>query len=174
MVKVSITDEDMAPRNSNYFDEGVHEVMIVKAERGRTDSGKDYVEFTVEGQGGESGTARLWFTTEAASNYALSILAGIAVHNKKTEEDKNKVRTAFKDIKDTDVIDDKFLKKFEQMDAWYTVQQSDRQYINNKGETKYSYDKNIYGYEPKLKSRPVTADQLKSVSEPVDNDDIPF
>lgn len=174
MVKVSITDEDMAPRSNNYFDEGVHEVRIDKVERGRTDGGKDYVEFTVEGQNGESGTARLWFTTEPASNYALSILAGIAVHNKQTDAEKDKARTAFKAIKDTDIIDQKFLDKFVDMDAWYTVQQSDRTYINSKGETKYSYDKNIYGYEPKLKARPVTAEQLASVSEPIDDDEIPF
>lgn len=174
MVKVNITDEDMAPRNNNYFDEGVHEVVIAKAERGTTDNDKDYVELTVQGQNEEEGTARLWFTTEAAGNYALSILAGIAVHNKESETDKQKVRDAFKKIDDTDLVDDAFLKKFVEMEAFYMVQMSDRTYVNNQGETKNSYDRNIYGYSPTMKTRVVEPTKNAVNSDPVDLSDIPF
>jgi len=172
-MKVNLTDEDLSKRgNSNYFSEGVHEVLIQKAERGTTDAGKDYVEFTVIGHADEEGTARLWFSTEAGSKYALSIMAGVAVHNKQTEEEKAGVRTAFKAIDDTDKVDTKFLAKFKEMDAFYMVQQSDRTYTNAQGETKNSYDRNIYGYEPKMKA--MTADQLISSGTPVSTDDVPF
>lgn len=174
MVKVNLTDEDLAERNTNYFSEGEHEVAIVKAERGTTDAGKEYVEFTVQGKNEEEGTARLWFTTDASAKYALSIMAGIAVHNKDTDAEKAKVREAFKAIQDTDVVDDKFLKKFENMLAFYQVSKSDRTYMNAAGETKNSYDRNIYGYMPKPKAPSAEATAAADLQKPVDVSDIPF
>lgn len=176
MVKVNLTDEDLAPRgNNNYFKEGEHEVLIVKAERGTTSGGKDYVEFTVMGHNDETDTARLWFTTEKSCKYALSIMAGIASHNKQTEAEKQKVREAFKAIQDTDVIDDKFLEKFKDMDAFFTVYKSDRTYTGTDGSTKNSYDKNIYGYmpAPRLTASPSTPSPLEG-SQPIDLSEIPF
>lgn len=177
MVKVSLTDEDLAERgNNNYFEEGEHEVLITKAERGTTDSGKDYVEFTVLGHDDESDTARLWFTTDASAKYALSILAGIASHNKHSDIDKKKVRDAFKAITDTDEVDDKFLARYKEMDAFFTVYKSDRTYLGNDGTTKHSFDKNIYGYMPKPKKQ--TAEDLisdfKATGDEISTDDIPF
>ena len=173
MVKVTMTDEDLATRTGgNYFSEGVHEVLIQKAERGVTDSGKEYAEITVLGHDDEVGTARLWFSTEKAGKYALSILSGIAVHNRKDDAAKEKARATFKAITDTDEVDDKFLARFKEMDAWFMVQQSDRTYQNAEGETKNSYDRNIYGYEPKMKQ--MTAEQLVSSGTPVSTDDVPF
>lgn len=172
MVKVQLTDEDLVERNNNYFAEGEHEVLITDAERGVTDSGKEYVEFTVLGHGDEVDTARMWFTTDKAAKYTLSILAGIASHNKSSEADKQTVRDAFKKITDTDLVDDKFLEKFKDMDAFFTVYKSDRTYTTASGETRNSYDKNIYGYMPK--PRKVTAEQIMAASTPVSSDDVPF
>lgn len=178
MVKVTpLTDEDLAPRgNNNYFDEGVHNIYITKAVRGTTDNGKEYVEFTVLGEEDQEGTARLWFTTDKSAKYALSILAGIAVHNKDTEADKQKVRDAFKKITDTDEVSNKFLERFKNYKAWYRVSKSDRTYTAQDGSTKYSYDKDIAGYE--LKPKQLTAEQLTAdflaEGEASDPDAIPF
>jgi hypothetical protein len=173
MVKVNLTDEDLAPRGeNNYFNEGVHEVLIDSAKRGKTDAGKEYVEFIVKGENGESDTARLWFTTEKSCKYALSILAGIASHNKESEADKQKVRDAFKQITDTDQVDDKFLAKFENDHAFFTVYKSDRTYEKD-GETKHSYDKNIYGYSPKPKTD-LVANAMKQDTSNIDLSEIPF
>jgi hypothetical protein len=172
-MKVQITDEDLVQRNNQYFAEGEHEVVITEAKRGVTDAGKEYVEFTVAGHDDETGKARLWFSTEAGSKYALSILAGIASHNKQTDAEKEKVRDAFKAITDTDQVDDKFLAKFKDMDAFFTVYMSDRTYINSAGETKNSYDSNIYGYMPKPKvAKPTTVESL--MGEEISTDDVPF
>lgn len=172
-MKVNLTDEDLATRgDKNYFSEGEHEVLIQKAERGTTDAGKAYVEFTVLGQNDESDTARLWFTTEKSCVYALSILAGIAVHNKATDAEKTAVRDAFKKITDTDQVNAAFLAKFKEMDAFFTVYKSDRTYTTASGETKHSYDKNITGYMPKAKA--TTMKQDIAAGQNVDLSEIPF
>lgn len=174
MVKVSLTDEDMKSRKSNnYFEEGVHEVIITKAERGETTGGKEYVEFTLLGQEDQEGTARLWFTTEKSAKYALGVLAGIAVHNKESEDEKEKVREAFKKITDTDQVDDKFLARFKNMDAWYSVYKSDRTYTAQDGSTRNSYDKNIHSYQPKPKAQDLLT-EFKTTGEVVSTDEIPF
>jgi hypothetical protein len=176
-MKINLTDEDLAERTgSNYFEEGEHEVLIQKATRGTTDSGKDYVEFEVLGHNDEQDTARVWLTTEKSCKYALSILAGIATHNKHTEAEKQAVRDAFKKITDTDQVDDKFLAKFKEMDAFFTVYKSDRTYQGNDGTTKYSYDKNIYGYMPSpRKPKQMTVDELMGTpASSTDIDAIPF
>jgi hypothetical protein len=171
-MKVNLTDEDLAERTpSNYFSEGLHEVLIQKAELGTTDAGKDYVEFTVLGHDDETGTARLWFSTDAGAKYALSIMAGIASHNRQSEADKQVVRDTFKKITDTDQVDSKFLTRFKEMDAFYLVQQSDRTYQNAQGETKHSYDRNIYGYP--MQPKKTTVESLLGGT-PVSTDDVPF
>lgn len=175
MVKVNLTDEDLAERGeNNYFTEGVHEVLIEKAERGKTDAGKEYVEFTVKGENDETDTARLWFTTEKSCKYALSILAGIASHNKESDVEKQKVKDAFKAITDTDQVDDKFLKKFENDHAFFSVYKSDtRTYTNAAGEEKPSYDKNLTGYKPNPK-KDLVADAKAELQKPIDLSEIPF
>lgn len=176
MVKVEpLTDEDLKPRgDGNWFDVGVHKVIIESAKRGKIDSGKEYVEFTVLGEEDQQGSARLWFTTDKAAKYALSILAGIAVHNKNSEAAKQTVRDAFKKITDTDSVDDKFLTRYEKMDAWVSVYED----VNGKQKPGGGFYKrtDIYGYEPKPKKQ--TAEQLvadlKTNGEAVDVSEIPF
>lgn len=173
-MKVNLTDEDLATRgDTKYFSEGIHEVAIVKAERGKH-NGKEYVEFKLEGENGETDTARLWFTTDKSAKYALSIMAGVAVHNKDSEAEKEGVRSAFKKITDTDQVDNKFLAKFEGMVAFFQVAKSDtRTYTDASGETKPSYDKNIYGYRPKEKVDHI-AEAKAEMLKPIDPNEIPF
>lgn len=177
MVKLEnpLTDEDLKPRGGGkWFNEGVYPVVIAEAKRGKTDSGKEYIQIDVLGEEDQEGNARLWFTTDKASKYALSILAGIAVHNKESEVEKEKVRTTFKKITDTDSVDDKFLTRYKGMDAWVLV------YEDTNGQQKpgggYYKRTDIYGYEPKPKQQ--TAEQLvadfKTNGEAVDTDEIPF
>ena len=172
-MKVQLTDEDLATRGDrNYFAEGEHEVLIEKAERGTTDAGKEYVEFSVLGHADERDTARLWFTTDASAKYAMSIMAGIAVHNKQTDADKTATRNAWKAITETDKIDAKYLANFKDKDAFFTVHKSDRTYTTPSGEVKFSYDKNIYGYMPKPKATTIQQDILAGPS--VDPTGTPF
>lgn len=175
MVKVNpLTDEDLKPRGGGkWFDEGVYPVVITEAKRGKTDSGKEYVQLDVLGEADQEGNARLWFTTDKAASYALSILAGIAVHNNEGEPAKQKVRDAFKKITDTDEIDAKFLARYKGMDAWVLV------YEDTNGQQKpgggYYKRTDIYGYQVQPRSTQATIESLFPGGEGVDDkDSIPF
>jgi len=176
-MKVSLTDEDLKVRgDQNYFPLGFHEVGVTSAKRGVTANGKEFAEFEVLSADDEdyTGTARLWFSSDKSTKYALSILSGIASHNKETEAEKQKVNEAFKKITDTDQVDDKFLERFVGMEAFYEVADNGRTYTNESGQVRPSYDRNIYGYR-KAQSRRQQVDNLISNSEDVsDSSDIPF
>ena len=101
----------------------------------------------------------------------MRTLQGIAVHNAKDDAQKDKIRQFFVgDFNDEKV--QKVLDKLTGYEAWLTVYQSDRTYTNAQGETRHSYDHNIYGYEPKPKK--TTIEDIMGPVTAVDTDDIPF
>lgn len=168
MVKVSIDDKAFAPRKE-YFGPGVHEVHITGATRGKTpNKGTEYVEFELEGEDGE-GTATLWMSEKAAP-YSIARMAQVAVHNKASETDKQKVRDAFMKITDSDEIDDKFLEKFEGMQAWILTEE------DTSGAQKpgggYYLRNNLYSYEPTVKK--TTAEDIMPGGQSISTDDVPF
>ena len=153
-----------------FFPEGIHKVQILNVEGGKTDAGKEYIEFTVTDDEDREGTARMWFTTDAAINYTFNMIRTLFVHNAPKDK-KDAIREQIDKIADSDTL----IKACEQLigkEAWYEVRKSDRTYQNAQGETKNSYDKNIYGYEPKPKAV-ADADATAKANEPLkvtDND----
>lgn len=150
--------------NAEYFKEGIHRVKVLLVGLGVTNNGKEYIEFTVVGDGNEEGKVKLWLSTDGAIKYTFNIIRGIFVHNASTEAKKEEIR------KKVDAIeDDEALEKACQMligkECWLQVSRSDRTYVNKAGETKFSYDNDLYGYEPKPKT---TTPASVTVDAPVD------
>lgn len=172
MVKFTMTDNDYTEQGK-YFEEGVHKVKIAGTFMDKTDDGREYVVVGVEGADGEEAEVRMWLHSEKAFKFTMRTLQAIAVHNAKGDTQKDKVRQFFiGDFDDDKII--KLLGKFDDYEAWFTIYQSDRTYQNAQGETKYSYDRNIYGYEPKPKK--LTAEDILPGSTKVElnDDEIPF
>lgn len=141
------TDEHKKDMNSNFFEEGVHKVKITRIEFGETDSGKEYAEFGVKDEQGREDNARVWFTTDKAMNFSFNIIRGIFVHNAPAGK-KDEIRTSIDNLKDTTELE-KACKVLMGKEAWFSVYKDpSRTYQNDKGETKNSFNKNIYGYEP--------------------------
>lgn len=154
---MKFTDENKAVKDfgdSNYFGFGVHKVQIMQFENGGTEEGeKEYIEVTVcdPTDGEKVDTARVWFTTDKAANYSFNTLRQIAVHNA-LEASKDLARDAVDAVASTDelvaLLNDKLIGK----ECWFTkYYDPSRSYINAQGDTKKSVNKNIYGYEPKLR-----------------------
>ena len=168
MVKVNpMEDKDFEARGK-YFDAGVYKVHLSDPKRDVSKSGSEFVQFTVNGENEEQSDVRLYLTEKAAP-YSLKTLAGIAVHNKGSEAEKQKVRDAFKNITDTDTLDAKFLEKFENMEAWVLVEEDTNSPKPNGG---YYLRYNLYSYEPK--PRKITPEDLMGGGTPVDPDEVPF
>lgn len=144
-----------------YFDIGSHTVTIGLIASGTTDDGKEYIEFTVFDPEDEDreGSARLWFTSDKAAKYAVSIISSIFIHN--TAEDKrDALRGALKKLTDTDALLDIAQKKLIGKEAFYVVEEDPvRTYTNKAGETMPSVNRNIYGYEMKPKKPTVEEDK---------------
>ena len=170
MVNFKMTDNDYTEQ-SKYFDEGVHKVKIAGAIMDKMDDGREYVEIGVEGSEGETAEVRMWLHSEKAFKFTMRTLQGIAVNNAKDDAQKDKIRQFFVgDFNDEKV--QKVLDKLTGYEAWLTVYQSDRTYTNAQGETRHSYDRNIYSYEPKPKK--TTIEDIMGPVTAVDTDDIPF
>lgn len=175
MVKVSIEDKDMAERKP-YFGVGVHEVYIEKIKSEKPEKGAPF--FSVEVLGSVNDLevrddVRLYIS-EAAAPYTLANLARIAVHNKQTEKEKDAVREAFKAITDTDEIDQKFLDKFKDMQAWILVEEDMGSPKPNGG---YYTRASLYSYKPQAStnaSKMTAEDLVSDNNEKIDLEEIPF
>jgi hypothetical protein len=156
--------------DSQWFGYGVHKVQLGLFELGGTEEGeKEYIEITVmDPEDGEiTDTARVWFTTEAAANYSFNALRQIYVHNA-PEKAKDAARDTFDAIPDTEKLVELLNEKLIGKEAWFTKYPSPtRTYVNQTGETKKSIDKNVLGYEPKLKP-----ELLPKTDEVIDDIDI--
>lgn len=170
MVKVNpMTDADFDKKGGAYFDLGVHQVIITSAKNVNPASGSPYIDFQLLGENDEAGDCRLYMN-EAAAAYSIPKLAGIAVHNKETDTDKQKVRDIFKGIGDTNDIDDKFLAKYTDMQAWILTEEDTAGAQKPNGG--YYKRNRLYHYEPKVKAQ--TAESLMGGT-PVDvSNEVPF
>lgn len=168
MVKVALEDKDFAERKP-YFDVGVHEVYITGAHKVEPQTGSPYIEVTVLGDEDTTDDIRVYIS-EAAAPYTIANLARIAVHNAPTDEAKEKAKVAFKAITDTDMIDDKFLTKFENMQAWIKTEENLNAPKENGG---YFLRSSLYSWEPKEPK--MTPEQLMGVgTTQVDPKEVPF
>lgn len=173
MVKVKpLEDKDFEARGK-YFELGVHEVYITSFERGTTpNTGSEFIEFGIVGENNEEDSVRLYLT-EKAAEMTLKILGGIAVHNQDTEEKKQKVRQAFKDIDDTDKLTDKMLERFKDMQAWILTEEDMSSQKPNGG----FYRRNrLFSYEPNPpKAQTTTVEDLMGGGTKTDDGtEIPF
>lgn len=139
------TDEHKKEQSSNFFPEGIHKVKIVAVEFGTTDSDKEYAEFNVVDDDGREGSARMWFTTDAAIGFSFNVIRGIFVHNA-PEGQKDKMRDKIDKLADTEALA-KACEMLAGKECWYQVVQ-EGSYINGQGDTKPSYNRNVFGYEP--------------------------
>jgi len=146
-----ITEEDLVEQN--FFREGVHEVIITSAEFFETDDKKIYLELGIMGSNDEQDTARLYFT-EGAKKISIDTIRKILVHNAPDDETKDKIREAYKKITNLAQLNPFALKLIDKQ-AWFKIEKSDKTYTSKEtGEIKYSYNRNIYGFEPKMKATP--------------------
>ena len=146
------TDEhkkDLDGGNSKRFAEGVHKVSIVWAQYGDSD-GKDYIDVSVEGSEQEEEKVRLWFHTDGSIKYSLRALTSIFVHNAKDDK-KDAARAIVGGATDAEDLATKCMVNLVGREAWLEVKKSERTYTGNDGQVRNSFDKNLYGYEPKPK-----------------------
>ena len=140
--------------SDKYFGYGVHSVQIAEVTLGGTDEGeKEFIEIKVVDPGDldVEDAARVWFTSDKAINYSFNVLRQIFVHCA-PENRKDDARELFDKINSTDDLV-AVMQKCVGRQCWFTKYPSpDRTYQNAQGETKPSVDKNIMGYEPKLKT----------------------
>lgn len=133
----------------NWFGFGVHEVKIGTVTEGTTDSGTDYIEFEVFGENDEEDTARVWLT-EKSEKYSFRTLKDIYVHCA-PEAKKEAARKSFDAAEDSTAVVE-LLQNCIGKQIWFTkYPDPTRTYLNANGETKQSINKNIYGYQPKLR-----------------------
>jgi hypothetical protein len=150
-VNMNLKDEHKAEiTNKAFFEEGIHEVKILLVELATTNDDKEYIEFTVTNdEGTQEGTARFWFTTDKAALYSFNSIRSIFVHNV-PEEKKQATRDKVNAILTTEQLAKACLNLIGQQ-CWYQVSRSSRTYVTATGETRYSLDKDIYGYKPSPK-----------------------
>lgn len=174
------TDEHKAERAMSYFEEGVHKVQIEDVTFGVTPKDQEYAEFAIidPEEPERKAQVRIWFTTDAAIGYSFNVFKQIFVHNT-PEKNRDKMRETMDALTDTEGLA-KIAENLRGKEAWYsTYRNLERPYTKQDGTTAYSYDRNIYGYEPKAK--PVT-DASKAMDAmgggdtitPINSDDEPF
>lgn len=141
---------------------GVNKVNLLLAEPGVTDAGKDFIELNFVNETGIEDKARVWFVGGAA-NISFNTLRSIAVHNMATDKEKEEIRQAVDAVANSDELAAILNEKCMNGEFWVTkYYDPERTYQNQSGQTRQSINKNIYGYEPRLKPelmpRPANAD----------------
>jgi len=170
-MSVNFNDDTKKPIGQ-YFGEGVHKVKIqgVVADTS-PNSGSEYFEFGLLGENGEEGNARVYWT-EKSQPYSFNTIRDIFVHNTK-EENKDKVRDMVNATSNTDELLKLCQDSLEGKEAWLKVEKSGTTYVNGAGETKESYNRNIYGYEPRM-TKKSDDEILEEMNQPIDTSEIPF
>jgi hypothetical protein len=135
--------------DGNWFGFGVHEVTIGEVTEGQTDSGTDFIEFTLLGDNQEEDTARVWLT-EKSEKYSFRTLKDIYVHCA-PEAKKDAARKSFDAAEDSTAVVE-LLQNCLGKKIWFTkYPDPKRTYEASDGTIKKSINKNIYGYAPKLR-----------------------
>lgn len=147
----SFNDED---KTVNEFKEnipfGKHEVQITGAMAEVTEAGKDYIAVGVVDVDGVEDEVRLWFTG-GASNISFNTLRQVAVHCADDEEAKEAARNKVDACKDNDELAAVISELCSGKKVWYTKYYDATRTYQTENGTFRSINKNIYGYEPKLK-----------------------
>lgn len=168
-MKLSKEDKAVSERG-NYFSYGVHLVTIGLIEHSPATDEKPYIAVTVLGDHGEEDTVRCYFVG-GASNISFNTLRQIYVHNA-PEDKKDDARNTIDGAADTEHLVELLSDKLMDKECWYTAYPSPtRTYLDRNNVERHSIDKNIYGYEPKLKTDliPDGQQQLKAEDFPLDS-----
>ena len=163
--------DDHKTEQGQFFSEGVHKVSIVDVTGGVNENEKEYIEFTVEGENGEEGNARMWFTTDKAIKFTFNTIRTIFVHNA-LEAKKDAAREMINGVKNSDELVALCKKVLVGKEAFYQVEKSDYVYTNQAGEQKHGYNRNLFGYEPKPKEK-TALDTLTDGAINLNAEDIP-
>lgn len=159
---MKFSDEDKQVSDftpGNYLGFGVHEVTIGQIEAGTTDADKEFVEFTVLGPNQEEDAARCWFVGGAA-NISFNTMRQIYVHCA-PEDKKTEAGLAFDSVADSDEAVT-LMQKCVGKKCWFTkYQDPTRTYVGKDGVTRKSVNKNVLGYEPKLREDLLPKDAQK-------------
>lgn len=170
------TKEDKVEKvMGKYFDVGVHRVKIKVITFDKMDDGREFADIFVEGADGQEDNSRVWFHTAPAKNYSFNILKGIFVHNAK-EENKDKVRKTIDAVNNTDELEEA-CQGLVGKEAFFEIKEDPvRTYQNAKGETRPSLNKNVYGYEPTVKTQPAPSTKAaeEAGGEDIELSNIPF
>jgi hypothetical protein len=148
----SFNDEDKVEREfAEKLPYGVSRVQLVGATAGETEDGKSWIDLEITTADGIEDTARVWFTGKAAP-YSFNTLRQIAVHSGKDDAAKEELRQGIENMQDSDELADFLNEKVAGGELWFTKYlDPQRTWTDNDGNVRQSVNKNVYGYEPKLK-----------------------
>jgi hypothetical protein len=150
-MKINDENKTVIEFNDKYFGYGVHSVKISDVTLGEAGD-KEYIEVTVvDPEDLEiTDSARVWFTSDKAVNYSFNVLRQIFVHCA-PEAKKDEAREMFNKIGDTDTLA-QIMEKCIGRQIWFTKYiDPERTYTDQQGNVRPSVNKNVMGYEPKLK-----------------------
>lgn len=152
-MKFSNEHKEVTEFNDKYFNFGIHKVQISAVELGGTGEGeKEYIEITVVDPSDAeiTDTARVWFTSDKATNYSFNVLRQIFIHNT-PEAKRDEARDLFDKLSGTEELA-KIVETLIGKECWFTkYYDPERTYTAQDGSQKRSVNKNIMGYEPKPK-----------------------
>lgn len=160
--------------NSNYFPFGVSKVQIGMVEHDETDDGKEYIDVSVvDPEDAErSDSARLWLTSAKGANRTFNVLRTIGTHNV-PEAKRDAFQKRFDAIKNGEELAS-IMSSFVGKECWFTKYvDPTRTYMDARGVKRQSVNKDVMGYEPKLKPELMPA-QAKSLDPNDYPDDVPF
>ena len=131
---------------------GITVVQVTGALADQTEKGVDFIEVGVVAENGVEDSAKLFFTG-GASNISFNTLRQIAVHCAETEEAKEAARQRVDAVKDGDELAAVISELCTGKQIWFTkyYDAKGRTFTNEHGTFK-SINKNVLGYEPKLKT----------------------
>lgn len=153
---------------------GISEVKIKEFKDAKTDDGKHYISTVVITDDGIEEEIRQWLTSTISANITFNTLRDIAVHNAKTEADKEKRRNMIDGTANSGELV-ALMQKLKDPEAWVTkYYDKQRTYIDNEGKERRSVNTNLLGYQPKsLKLELMPAEGVtEAVTETLGTDEI--
>lgn len=166
---VAFTDEDKVEREfKESLPFGITVVKITGVLSDTAESGADFIEIGVQSEDGIEDEARLWFTG-GATPISFNTVRDIAVHNQTDDKTKDAVREAFAKLKSSEELAELIATKMIGQQAWFTkYYDPSRTYSGKDGTQRRSINKNILGYEPRLKENlmPTGQQELKPTDYP--------
>lgn len=146
----NFNDEDKEVREfTKSIPFGVTKVQLTGAVPETSENGKDYIEVGVVTEDGIEDAARCYFVG-GASNISFNTLRQIIVHQGKDEEEKQKLRDRVDNVKNSDELAE-ILNEFTGGELWFTKYYDPSRTYTTENGTFRSINKNVLGYEPKLK-----------------------